>query len=329
VTLGDLAKHSEALAQAVVAAGTIPVLVPYLYSSDPNCHPILKQQVCYTLAHIAKHSVALAKEVVASQIFPIVLFLLKDRDPIVRRLAAGLVREIVKHTQELAQLAMRNGGAAALVVYLKPESQNEPLNGVMAVGHIASFSQSLALALMAEYAAAVVLNVFVAAQNYRPKDARVYQTITATVWAVGQLGKHSPEHALKLTNLNALPLFVNAHNDPDAPDDMIQKTEAALKHLILKCTDLDALRPLITPAQGLVKLYIVQQIAKLLPLNPKWRKPFFAAGGLRDLQRIQPEKGSEMDEYIARINACYPPAVVEYYNPEYPQKITESLERMD
>jgi HEAT repeat protein len=225
LSLGDIAKHSEGLARSVAAAGAIPVIVPYLDSSNPSCDPRLKQQVCYTLAQIAKHCVELAQEVVAGEIFPMVLFCLKDQDEIVRRLAAGLVREIVKHTQELSQLVMLNGGGAALVQYLKPENKNEPLNAVMAVGHIASFSQSLALSLMSEHASAVVLNVFVSARNYQPRTAKSYETLiaktyqvmTAAAWAIGQIGKHSPEHALKLTNLNALFLLLDAHNDPEAP----------------------------------------------------------------------------------------------------------------
>jgi 3-methyladenine DNA glycosylase AlkD len=321
----------------VARAGTIPAVVPYLFSSHPNCDPKLKQQVFYALAQIAKHSVAFAEEVVAGNIFPIALFCLKDRDETVRRLAAGLVREIVKHTQELAQLVMVHGAAAALVHYLKPESQNEPINAVMAIGHIASCSQSLALALLAENAGAVTLNVFVSAKSYQSRTAKTYESLmiktyyvmTAAAWAIGQLGKHSPEHAQKLTKLNALSLLLDAHNDPQAPEDLQVKTRRAFKNIVLKCTDHEVIRPLITPAPDRIKKYILEQIAKLLPKNPKWLRPFFASGGLRDVQRVSAAEGSKTEKYIKEIKKLYPAAAVEYYDPEYARTIITEIENYD
>ena len=56
--------------------------------------------------------------VVEAEIFPSILMCLKDVDGFVRKHAATAVREVCKHTPELAQLVVSNGGVAALVDYV-------------------------------------------------------------------------------------------------------------------------------------------------------------------------------------------------------------------
>jgi DNA-binding IclR family transcriptional regulator len=57
----------------------------------------------------------------------------------VKKHAATVVREIAKHTPELAQLVVGNGGVAALVDYVSESSGNNRLPGIMALGYIAAF----------------------------------------------------------------------------------------------------------------------------------------------------------------------------------------------
>jgi HEAT repeat protein len=316
-SLGDIAKHTPALAQAVIDQRAISHIAPLLAAQDAK----LKQQVCSTLAQIAKHSLDSAELVVEGQVMPPVLQCLKDKDPNVRKYAAMLIREIVKHTQELAQLVINVNGAAALIQYLKPEAANDPINTVMAVGYIASFSQSLAAALIQESAPAVVLNVFVSTRQDYVK--------AACAWTLGQLGKHSPEQASQLTSLNALALLLDAHNDPNGGADLKLKTKRARKFIIDKCNEIDALQPLIDPAPPKVRKYVLEQIAKLLPKNPKSKLSFVKSGGLQSVQKIVVEPGSKEREFIDAINACYPEQAVRYYSPQYPQELLQEIDAQD
>merc|ERR1712216_890100 len=108
----------------------------------------LKRQVCSCLAQIAKHSVDLAEVVVEAEIFPNILNCLKDNDTFVRKNAATCIREVAKHTPELAKLIVNAGGAAALVDYVSEVQGNAKLPGIMAIGYIAAFSETLALAVI-------------------------------------------------------------------------------------------------------------------------------------------------------------------------------------
>jgi HEAT repeat protein len=316
-SLGDIAKHTSDLAQAVINQRAISHIAPLLTASDPK----LKQEVCQTLAQIAKHTLDCAELVVEGPVVPSALACLKDKDPGVRKAAACLLREIVKHTLELAMMVINVGGAPALVQYLKPEAGNEPLNAVMAIGYIANFSQALASSLIQESAQVAVLHVFVQA-----KQAHVR---SASAWTLGQLGKHSQEQASQLTSLNVLALLLDAHNDKNAGEDLKLKTKRALKMIIEKCNEIEALQPLIEPAPDKIKQYVLEQIAKLLPKNPKAKVPFVTSGGFQSVQKIVPEPGSKIREFIDPINGCYPEQAVRYYSPQYPQELLQEIEASD
>lgn len=70
-------------------------------------------------------------------------------DLVVRKHAATAVREVAKHSPELAQLIVSCGGAGALVDYTASAAGNARLPGIMALGYIAAFSETLALGVIA------------------------------------------------------------------------------------------------------------------------------------------------------------------------------------
>jgi hypothetical protein len=57
--------------------------------------------------------------------------------------------QVVKHTAELAQLVVGAGGVGALVDYCRESSGNNRLPATMALGYVAAFSETLALAVVA------------------------------------------------------------------------------------------------------------------------------------------------------------------------------------
>jgi 3-methyladenine DNA glycosylase AlkD len=79
---------------------------------------------------MAKHSVDLAEVVVEAEIFPNILHNLKDMDHCVRKNAATCIREIAKHTPELAKLIVNAGGASTLVDYVAEATGNNKLPGI-------------------------------------------------------------------------------------------------------------------------------------------------------------------------------------------------------
>jgi HEAT repeat protein len=152
---------------------------------------------------------------------------------------------------------------------------------------------------------------------------------SAAAWALGQLGKHSPEQASQLTQLNALSLLLDAHKDENGGDDLKLKTKRALKAIIEKCNEIEALQPLIDPAPANIQKAVLEQISKLLPKNPKAKVPFMESGGFQSVQKIVAEPGSKIREYIDLINQCYPEQAIRFYSPQYQQELIQEIEATD
>ncbi|KAJ3110875.1 Sperm-associated antigen 6 [Phlyctochytrium bullatum] len=296
--LSDIAKHSPELAQSVVDANSIPFLAPLLSNPDAK----LRRQVCSALSQVSKHTVDLAETVVDGEIFPNVLNCLKDADGYVRKNAATLICEIAKHTPELAQLIVNSGGIAAVVDYVNDSRGNARLPGIMTIGYIAAFSETLALAVIVAKGVSPLAQALVTEPEEHIKSA--------CAWSLGQIGRHSPDHAKTLADNAVLPKLLKvltstpSSNSPTpgaaaaaAEDalpptggvgsDLRTKTKRALKCILEKTLHLEALEPLLQPSTppNILK-YVVGQFAKILPHDVGARRAFVTSGALQRLQEI-------------------------------------------
>jgi hypothetical protein len=148
----------------------------------------------------------------------------------------------------------------------------------------------------------------------------------ATVWALGQVGRHTPDHARALAEGGVFAPIVVLFNRPDSSDDLRLKCKRALKAVVLKCTDAAALAPLLRDANGKVAKYALAQFAALLPHDAAARKAFMASGLLQRVQELKAAAPPKVLESVARVNACFPEEAVRFSDPEYAREI---LARMD
>lgn len=332
--LSDLAKHSPELAQAVVDGNTVPLIAPLLSNPDAK----LRRQVCSALAQIAKHSVDLAETVVDGEIFPNVLNCLKDSDGYVRKNAATLICEIAKHTPELAQLVVNSGGIAAIVDYVNDTHGNARLPGVMTLGYVAAFSETLALSVIVAKGIAPLA---------RALDAETEDHVKAAVaWSLGQIGRHSPDHAKTLADHGVLPkllriLAAAGEEEEELGADLQTKAKRALKSVLEKTLSLEALDPLLsmkTPVN--ILKYVIFQLSKVLPNDIPSRRAFVTNGGLQRVQEIAAAlnasegggkggnalHGTKLGEAIRVINECYPEEIVRYYSPGYSSTLLSKID---
>jgi len=316
--LADIAKHSPEQAQAVVDAGSVAYLAPLIAHQDAK----LKRQVCACLSQIAKHSVDLAEMVVEAEIFPKILLCVKDVDQHVRKHAATVVREIAKHTPELAQLIVGNGGVAALVEYVGESRGNNRLPGIMALGYIGAFSETLALSVIASKG----LRPLFEALTTEPED----HLKSASAWSLGQLGRHTPEHAKALADIGALPRLMELQASASSSEDLKVECKRALKAIVAKLTHLPALDALVqgagsTEHAGVVNA-VLAQISKVLPNDSSGRSSFVSSGGLAKVLSLPTEDGSETRESVDIISSCYPDEIVRFYSPGYSESLLKKLE---
>jgi len=312
--LSDICKHSPELAQAVVDCGAVTYLAPLIAHNDAK----LKRQACGCLAQISKHSVDLAEMVVEVEIFPNILTCLQDDDVHVQKNAATCIREVAKHTPELAKLIVNAGGAAALVDYVANSKSNIRLPGIMALGYISAFSETLALTV-------------VVSKGIEPlKDALIHEPEdhikAAAAWSLGQVGRHTPDHAQAIAEADVLRRLLAVYMSPESSEDLKVKAKRALKAILKKCTALSALEPLMREAPTNIVKYILAQFAKVLPNDRMAKRSFVQSGGLQMVQELNESVGGELAESIQAINACYPAEIVEYYSPKYADKLMQMID---
>lgn len=68
---------------------------------------------------------------------------------------------------------------------------------------------------------------------------------SATAWALGQLGRHTPDHAKAVADTGVLPLLVTLENDAHSTEDLKGKCRKALKAIVAKLTFMPALDALV------------------------------------------------------------------------------------
>jgi hypothetical protein len=120
---------------------------------------------------------------------------------------------------------------------------------------------------------------------------------------LGQIGRHSPEHAKAVAEANALGKLLECYTSAESSDDLKTKSKRALKSIIEKCTTLAgkiqrrfgrthvsifplALEPLIDSPPN-IQQYVMRQFAKILPNDSKAKRDFVTNGCLQKIQLIQ------------------------------------------
>jgi hypothetical protein len=233
---------------------------------------------------------------------------------------------------QLAQLIVNSGGIAAVVDYVEESTGNGRLPGVMTLGYIAAFSETLALSVIVAKGVPPLASALVSESEEHIK--------AACAWALGQTGRHSPDHAKTLADhavlAKLLKVLTSTSDDiEEAGADLKIKTKRALKCILEKTLDLEALEPLLqqsTPTN--VLKYVIAQFSKILPNNVTARRNFVTCGGLQRVQDIATSLnasqenglvGTKLGEYIRVINGCYPEEIVRYYSPGYSATLLEKV----
>ncbi|XP_076234935.1 sperm-associated antigen 6 [Calliopsis andreniformis] len=313
--ISDISKHNKDLAETVVDAGAIPFLAKALSNPDAK----LKRQVLSALSSISKHSVNLAESVIEAEVFPDVLVHMAHPDEGVVKAATTLTREICKHSFEMAQLIVNIGGIGALVELISTSKLPVRLSAIMALGYIAGHSDQLAAAVIGSKAVIILSGVL-----HQEDDDYI---LAITAWAVGQIGKHTPEHAKAIAVANIFPKLLQFYNKPNSSEDLKAKCSVTLKQVLQRCLYIEALEPLLYDSPPNILKYVLAQFSKILPHDARARRLFVTSGGLKKVQEIQADPGSTLSEYIQIINCCFPDEIIRYYSPGYPDSLLEAVEQ--
>ncbi len=96
--------------------------------------------------------------------------------------------------------------------------------------------------------------------------------------------------------------------------------------MIGQCLDAQALETLIHDSPTNILENVVMQFSKILPHDANARRSFVISGGLKRIQELHVDKGTELQEAISGIISCFPEDVVQYYSPGYQESLLERIE---
>ncbi len=119
---------------------------------------------------------------------------------------------------------MHSGGAATTVDYISESKGNARLPGIMTLGYIAAFDDSLALAVIVSKGIAPLKDALI----NEPED----HIKAAAAWSLGQIGRHSPEHAKYLAEADVPARLLAVFMLPESSKDLKDKSKKALKNII-------------------------------------------------------------------------------------------------
>lgn len=129
----------------------------------------------------------MAETVCGAELFPKILYKLKDHDDGVRKMAASVIREVVKQSPELAKIFVDAGGITAVIDFLNENKDNARLPGIVALGYTGAYSEKSAMAIIDGKGIEVLKGSLIQIPDDLVKGA--------SAWALGQIGGHSNKHA--------------------------------------------------------------------------------------------------------------------------------------
>ena len=103
----------------------------------------------------------------------------------------------------------------------------------MALGYIAAFSETLALTVIASEGIPPLLDALVTEVEDHIKSA--------SAWSLGQIGRHSPNHAKAVAEKDVLPALVNGFISKTSSEDLQTKCKKAIKGICDRLTHFPAL----------------------------------------------------------------------------------------
>ena len=283
-TLSYIVQHNEQLA-IVLAENGIDMIVNLLSDHDVQ----LKRNVCLLLGNITKHSIKTSNLVIAALGKPTkLMWCLKDPDITVRKNASFCILEIVNKSNKSAEKFVNEGVVAALSDYITNVTGEPRLYGILSLGYIAHYEETNAKNIILHKKTIPQLRDALNSES-------LPQVKSAACFALGNIGKHTQQHASEVSEHNVLPLILFYYISSESTEDLKKKAKIALKHIIRSCNNLIAMEPLLPVAPKKIKKMILNQYLTCLKTSGNDRKSFLKNGGIPKLMEIKDKILSERE----------------------------------
>jgi hypothetical protein len=112
----------------------------------------------------------------------------------------------------------------------------------------------------------------------------------ATAWSIGQIGRHTPDHAKAVADTGVLMVLAALESDKSSSEDLKIKARQSLRAVVGKLTHLPALNALVQRKlpESIMKT-VLEQLGKVLAHDASGRADFVRQGGLERILQITDE----------------------------------------
>ena len=124
----------------------------------------------------------------------------------------------------MAKLICNAGGATAIVEYITEAKGNSRLPGIITLGYISAFDESLALSVIASKGIAPLKDALIK----EPDDL----IKAAAAWSLGQIGCHSADHARAMAEADVPSHLLAVYKFQGGSEDLKKKSKKALKSIL-------------------------------------------------------------------------------------------------
>jgi HEAT repeat protein len=316
----QVCRHSYELSMQVLDADCLPLLANEVRATSPQ----LRRVAMESLSWMMKHSPETAQRIHLEKpdlLETLLHCLSTDPDRSAKKAAATCLREFCGHTEELAKICVNEDGLRHTIPYISEARGNDRLPAIMMLGYIASFSETLALAIIVSKGIAPLKDALINEGEDHLK--------TAAAWSLGNIGLHSHEHARCLADEDVLRRLLAVHLDPHASTCLKDRSEASLISVIKVCNYPEGLQPLLlertTPLS--IITVVVERFALILNQDTETRRAFVQSGGIQRLQELkeQADPAGDLFMHIEDVNSLYPEDLILYYTPGYARDLLMGL----
>lgn len=311
-TLAYICQHTEQLSQPVAENG-LDVITRYLNYTDTA----IKRNVCNLLTNICKHSPELATLVLSKMVHPQKLLnCLKDNDAKVRQSAANCICQIVNKTPETAAAICSAGAPHVIIDYIRKTKGDAKLFGILSLAYISQYKEDMAMQIIEAGAVEVLRDAL---------ETSSEQVKCAVCFCLNHLGRHSPAHANEISKSGCLETMLFYYKNENTSNDLKDKAKKAINEIIIKCSNLSALEPLLHVGSKEILKTVLTQFVTYLKGNQPELSNFARNGGLQRVLEMQPKVQEPLLHLTQEICSYYPQEIINYYSPGYSKMLLDQI----
>ncbi|KAL5238775.1 hypothetical protein ACI65C_006185 [Semiaphis heraclei] len=321
ITLSEIAKHNQKLANKIVSVNTLPRAVIFL-STDYNTEVKLQASALALIKNIAKHSLKLTETVLESHIFPEVLLLMAHPDESIRYNASEVVCAVVKNSVDISKMIVTTGGIVSLLNVILNSNEYPSTPAILALGYISSVSPLLATAVINSKVLKHLTAIL------KVSDTNDDCLKAGAAWTLQMIGQHSDKHSKSIFDCHAVSAMIDVYTNSNPTQEAHYKCKSAIQTIVRKCEDFGALEKLLAPSTPIkIMPHILLKMTKILPKSFKARRIFIKSGHLKMIQNLTTDINSNLYHVIRSVNCCFPEAVLQMIAGDIPESVLKKSDK--